>query len=410
MCPRDGGLIRIERVHFPGVRVVMTGWCETCSHRLLQDLPTGYGGLYPATFDLESGDAWGRWFPDLLIDGWAKPDRAPVAIETHGLATAQDVVLLPALDFVYGHALMALLNAQRHIDAGERVVALVPRALAHLVPPTVAETWIVDAPLSRFRGWLADLDQRIVTELGRFRQVTLSPASPRPHPSTWDLSRFIGELEEDRVGDPSIAFVWRNDRLWGGRPDGQIQRFEDTLALIAQRLPNVGGTLIGVGPRAADVTDSQLRDLRSDRPGDRAERRWLEVLKGSDLAIGVHGSNMLLPSGLAGATIELLPEDRFANFGDASLISDSDPAHVLFRHRTIPGRADLSDVTPARVAAMSVALLGSSADFRNSVLGAGSGLISSPWPSPGDAPRWHRELPDEQLGKFARLLALRVRG
>lgn len=371
------------------MRVVVEGRCQACGHALLQDLPTGYGRLYPTTLDLDTGEAWGRWFPDLLIEGWAEPDDDPVPFEIVGSASGSAVVFLPALDFVYGHALMALLNAQHHIDAGDRVVVLVPRSLAHLVPSDVDEAWIVDAPFDRLRGWLTDLDHRVSHELSRFEKVVLSPVFPRPHPSLWDLVRFTGALDEERYGEPSIVFAARSDRLWSKNADGQRRRFEDVLAGVRHRLPTAGGTIVGVGVPTGPDGGHGMRDLRSSMPSRASEERWLRILVGADVVIGVHGSNMLLPSGLSRATIELLPEDRFGNFGDASLLTVSDPARVLFRHRTLMGSADLSDVTADRVAAVALALLEGTESFQRTVLGPGSGLEPLAAAHPDREPVWH---------------------
>lgn len=389
VCPADGASIEVGKIHYPGVRVVLEGRCRSCEHRLLQDLPAGYGLLYPATLDLDTGRVWGRWFPDLLIDGWAKPDRSSVGLEIRGSASGEAVVFLPALDFVYGHALMALLNAQRHLDDGNRVVVLVPRSLAHLVPGEVAETWIFDEPLSRLRGWLTDLSRRLNDELSRFTSVVLSPAFPRPHPSTWDIARFTGPVAATQPGTPSVVFVSRTDRLWDGDRDRQARRFADVFGAIKTRFPRAQGSVVGVGP-AMNATVAGLRDLQREAPSVEDERSWLSVAAGADLVVGVHGSNMLLPSALGAATIELLPEDRFSNYGDATLLTQRDPVRALFRHRVVLGVDDLSDVSPQRVAKLAIATLDGVEGFDRTVLGIGSGLQASPNSSPEREPPWER--------------------
>jgi len=43
------------------------------------------------------------------------------------------------------------------------------------------------------------------------------------------------------------------------------------------------------------------------------ERSWCEAYARSQLVVGVHGSNMLLPTALAAGCVEILPHDRQGN-------------------------------------------------------------------------------------------------
>ena len=92
-------------------------------------------------------------------------------------------------------------------------------------------------------------------------------------------------------------------------------------------------------------------------PGESDERRWIGLMRGADLAVGVHGSNLVLASGLARATVELLPSERLGNFLQASVVIERDPLLALDRHRTIYGDALLDNITGARVADVAIAVL-----------------------------------------------------
>ena len=108
-------------------------------------------------------------------------------------------------------------------------------------------------------------------------------------------------------------------------------------------------------PPAACRTASPIS--RESRPDRETERRWLGLLRGADLVIGVHGSNLLLPTGLARASIELLPAERYGNALQATLPSSLDPVTALIRHRTLYGSDDLADLAPERVADVAVSVL-----------------------------------------------------
>lgn len=351
---------------------MLEGLCASCGHRYLQDLPTGHGLRYPSSVDLHSGDTWGEWFGPDLVNGWSRPDERPVAMKVEVHHEAANPVLLDCLDFIYGHALLRLFNATRHIDdANEDLVLLIPAALSALVPEGAAEVWTVEEPLGRLRGWLPDLDRRVAAELDRFERCTLSPAFAHPHPSTFDLERFTGPLAPRRAGEPSIVFVLREERFWGGSAEEQERRVTEAWARLAARFPPAGATVVGVGPTRA--WPAGLTDMRSERPDPAREREWLSVLAGADLAVGVHGSNMLLPSGLARATIELLPHSRYDNFGQATLVTEADPVATMLRHHTLHGDDELADVGADRVADLAAAVLASGPSLRASMLGSFAG-------------------------------------
>jgi hypothetical protein len=383
-CPRDGSPLDVAALRFPGARFVVEGTCPACGHRYVQDLPTAHAIVYPSTLDLDTGEAHGQWFEPELREGHAAPDVAPVALRVEIRRAGPRALVLNALDPVYGHALLKLLNADRlaaEVQDGEGLVVVVPAALAHLVPAAAAEAWVVDEPLSRLRGWLADLDARIAAELERFTSARLAAAAPHPHPSTFDLSRYTGPLEPRRFGEPSIVLCLRPDRFWGRSAHDQRKRYERLADALREAFPAAGIAALGLVASAA--IPARVTDLTAERPDAATEAAWLAALAGADLAVGVHGSNMLLPSGLARSTLELLPEDRYGNAFQATLATDVDPLATLYRHRTLYGAADLRDVAPERVSAIAFELLVGGPHFRARLLGPVAGQRDVP-PRPGE--------------------------
>ena len=376
----------------------------------MQETPTGHGFLYPTTLDLTTGMVRGKWFAPELAEAWANPDGDPVALRIDRRHAAQDVVVLHCLDPVYGHALLRLLNAQRHLDHepdGRALVVLVPRALEALVPDGVAEAWIVDEPLGRLRGWLLDLEERIPKELDRFDSWTLSPAYPHPHPSTYDLGRFTGWLEPQRFGAPSILFAPRPDRLWGTSETEQRTNFERLFALLRLRWPDAGAVSVGtVPPGQAPDTDG-ITDLTTPRPDLGCEREWLAAMKGADLVVGAHGSNMLLPSALAKTTIELLPRGRYLNPTQATIVAEPDPVLALYRYRVIHGDDELSDVAPERVAEIAGPLVDDLDGFRAHFTGPYAGVPVDGPPPPAAEPEgeWRPVEPERAPGGIRPIIA-----
>jgi hypothetical protein len=379
-CPRDASPLTIARLVLPGARFLLEGSCDRCGHVYLQDLPSGHALVYPSSLDLTTGEARGQWFETELREGSQQPDREPVSLDVDVRTPCDQAVLLNALDPIYGHGLLKLLNtqwvAEQARTSGRGTVVLVPAALAHLVPADVSEAWVVDEPLARLRGWLSQLDERLHTELSRFRSAWLAPAHPHPHPSTFDLAHFTGRLDARRLGEPSVVLCLRPDRLWGRSPRDQRRRYGQLVATLRQAFPALGAA--AVGTVGSELVPDGVEGLVAPRPGPDQERAWLEACAGADLAVGVHGSNMLLPSGLARATLELLPADRFGNFAQATLATDPDALASLYRHRTLYGESDLRDVAPARVAAVAREMLVGGAHFRSRHLGPVAGQHDLP--------------------------------
>jgi FkbM family methyltransferase len=369
------------RLRFPGWRLLLDGRCGGCGHRYLQDLPSGHGLVYPATLDITTGETFDQagatWFSSWLRTGWEAPDGRPVALSVEVHEEREAVVLLNCLDPVYGHALLKLLNVERETareDAG--CIVVVPSSLRPLVPEDVAEVWSVDERPGRFRGWLLDLEERWQRELGRFEQCELSPAYPHPHPSTYDLTALVGGIEPERPGTPSVVLSLRDDRLWGR--DGRTQRrnLERVRELVTAAFPDAAFTAIGLG--ASTPLPDGVSDRRAERPDEADERRWLALLRGADLALGVHGSNMLLPSGLARATVELIGEERYGNIFQGTLLAERDPMVALGAHRVVYGDAELGDVAPERVAALVLSVLREGHRFERLMTGPAAGLGRKP--------------------------------
>jgi hypothetical protein len=169
------------------------------------------------------------------------------------------------------------------------------------------------------------------------------------------LDTFAAGVTPERSGSPSIALSLRADRVWGADESDQAARIKGLWQLIAAEFPDARGVAIGIG--TPGTLPAGIEDATTAQPDAGTERRWLSLMHGADLAIGVHGSNMLLPSGFASSTLELLPASRYGNAFQATLMASQDPVAALVRHRTIYGSEDLSDVSAERVAEVAVSIL-----------------------------------------------------
>ena len=96
--------------------------------------------------------------------------------------------------------------------------------------------------------------------------------------------------------------------------------------------PDLTASIVGLGePRP--VPDG-VTDLRTTKMNVETELAWCRTYAKSHFVIGVHGSNMLLPTALAGGCIEVLPHDRFGNLAQDVAVRCNDVMQ-LFLYRFV---------------------------------------------------------------------------
>jgi len=401
-CPACGSQnITIERVIFPGIHVMADAHCNACNAEYMQDLPIGFGVDHAMAINTQNGklfeaDLGLAWIHVPLMKGYARPDENDIEVERVVYRTCTNVIVLNTLDFLYGHVLLKLYNAahylERYPDIG--LIVIVPRMFQWLVPKGVAEAWVVDLRLGHMQGWYSGIDRFVQEQLPHFASVQLARGYAHPVFANIDVEAFTGvapfPIEEFTSRPPHITFVAREDRLWFASPLGKfLYRALNKLGLkpslgrwyvaaqdrlirrsihrIRKAIPDVRFTVVGLaeGGGLADVAT----DLRTKRMDNSVERAWVEAYASSQVVVGVHGSNMLLPTAHAAACIEILPYDRYGNIVQDISVRRHDRLQ-LFLYRFVDEFA-----TPAAIARQAVAMFREFDNYyRNNVInGFGDG-------------------------------------
>lgn len=369
MCPHCQIPLKANGWHIPGMRNLADLECPRCNLFFWGDLPSGHGLYYPTLLERETGivhdEQHVEWFANWLVDSYNKRANVPVKFSIESFRPLNQVVLLNCLDGLYGHCLLKLLNAQYYLDhcPGFDLVVLVPRFLRWLVPDGVAAIWTVDVPLARgieWNDWLAAAIKRQIEPLG---QCWLSVALSHPHPDDYAIERFTRvrpfPLDEwdTRLEKPTVTFIWREDRIWQDRnqpgrarnlahkikhqagfalrPLDQQTYQVATLAQLLRRIsPQLDFAVAGLGHPGE--LPAWITDMRNTEINATVERTWCERYASSHVVIGVHGSNMLLPSAHAGAVVELVPNARWNNLIQDILVRAQDMRSTLYRYRFLP--------------------------------------------------------------------------
>ncbi len=386
-CPYCLAPLSVEGWHIPGMRNLADLRCARCGREFYGDLAAGQALYTPMLLEKANGavhDAHGvGWFADWLRKSYEHRADAPVPFEVRErLPVTRPVVLLNCLDTLYGHALLKLLNAQYYLDRTDvDLVLIVPSFLEWMLPDGVAQVWIVGLPLRRGTEWNEWLAREIRRRVEAFQSVSLSHALSHPRPDEYDIERFTQvapfPLDEwdARLKSPTVTYIWRDDRPWHltthDAPDALRERFGRLLGrhsdssdeqhrlvsalaeALRQDCPALDFAVVGLADTAKhENLPPWVEDLRRSRMDAGDERRWCARYAASHVVVGVHGSNMLLPTAHAGSLIELISPERWGNFTQDVLFRDTgDCRETLFRYRFLP------DSTPPHTLAQLISLM-----------------------------------------------------
>jgi hypothetical protein len=358
-CHACGMPVQANGVLWQGIHACGRFECQKCGGRFIEDLPVGHAMGKPCRLDSQGKLVSGAvpapgWFCEPLRRSLNAPDSSDIQLKVQSRRHAKRIVLLICIDSLYGHCLLKLLNASRHLrDPEFGLVILVPQFLAWMAPDGIAELWTTDIPLDRAERYFPSLERRIGEELERFAEVRLSKAIS--HPIDFQLADYTRVQRHNLAAeDYRITFIWRADRLWlqetlpmrACRKLGlhglllAIQRRKIVRALerIRHMLPEATPTVAGLGRQG--TFPSWIEDCRTQEAADAdAERSLCRVYAESRVVIGVHGSNMLLPSGHAGMCVDLMPSGRWPNIAQDILFPGEarhDARMIAFQYRFLP--------------------------------------------------------------------------
>ncbi|MEP6903039.1 MAG: hypothetical protein ABJA66_14910 [Actinomycetota bacterium] len=367
-CPNCHFSLTAKGFLITGMRNLADFLCLNCGGEFYGDLPAGQALFSPILLNKKSGAVFDNyhaaWFSDWLANAYKQRKDAPLRFEIRKFSQIKGkVILLNCLDALYGHSLLKLLNAQYYLDRQPdfSLIVIVPPFLEWMLPVGIAEAWVIDLPLRRGTEWNDWLAKEINERLKSFSEVFLSVAFSHPHYEDFDIERFTRvapfalENFEEFQNEPVITFIRREDRLWESENNtkpasfGKLKRSlgftENRLKEQTRKIIRFAESLRGEFPRLDFAVaglgketefPAWMTDLRLTKLNAETERRWCERYAASHVVLGVHGSNMLLPSAHAGSVIELLDEDRQRNFIQDILFRRSDAREMFFRYRFVP--------------------------------------------------------------------------
>ena len=376
-CPYSDKILKPVKVLWQGTHVCVVSESPD-GGEIIEELRIGHAAKTPYQIDLAkkaifSGDKYAEeLLAKPLLNSLQNPQTEQLEISQEIFKSYQRVIILNCVDYLYGHSLLKLLNAQRHLESNPDLglIVIVQKFLRWMVPDGVAEVWTVPISLKNGQDYYPSFAEFVEKQSQRFEEIYLSETYS--HPSRFDITKFtkVPKHSFDDSEKVQITFIWREDRLLVNsflfRVLRKLKLLQIALAIqnwkvqhlfekIRSKLPEAKFVVAGLGTKTK--FPKWIEDCRVERFNEITEKETCQIYSESRLVIGLHGSNMLLPSGLAGMTLDLI-ETRWGNFAQDVLYQETNPRLASFRYRYLP-----SQVSPDILANIAAQMIETQSDF-----------------------------------------------
>ena len=358
-CPICEQEIKANKIIWQGIHAGVESECKNCQRTFYQDLKVGHSLYTPCSVNLHNFELFGPgssedWYGIPLQKSLKNPNDSHIEFKKEIYANHDRIIILNCIDYLYGHSLLKLLNAERHLKDNPEygLVVIVPKFLEWMLPKGIAEKWVFDIPLKEGQEFFIDFNNVIQKEMKRFSEIHVSKAFS--HPKDFDITNFTGiEKHDFQKDDFRITFIWREDRCWMNSSlfqkavnklnvailknillTWQKRKMIKVFTELRKGFPDARFTVAGFGnhKKFPKWIDNQIvYNFSTD-----TEKRLCQIYSESRVVLGVHGSNMLLPSAHAGMTVDLMPDDRWGNFAQEILYQESDIRMGSYRYRYVP--------------------------------------------------------------------------
>lgn len=343
-----------------GIHICQEIVCKKCDHHIIKTLPIGHDTYFPSKINMktkiiEGDDRVYKWLSGPLMESVTNPKiDETVTIEFKQKKKFDEILIINCIDYLYGHSLLKLLNTDRENNArnlNTGIVVLIQKPFEWMVPDYIDEVWVVNLPFSKARNYYKQIHEKISTRLNDYQKISLSNSFA--HPNNFELENYI--KVKNSTEDKRITFIWREDRIWNDNfyVSKIIQKYPQTKKIFSPYIyiqrnkviklfkklrekldKDFTFTVVGLGNKTS--FPNWVDDLRTTTFNKEFEFKISQIYKESEVIIGVHGSNMLIPSGLSKMTVNLMPLDRWGNFSQDIIYQDKNPRISSYKIRYIP--------------------------------------------------------------------------
>lgn len=379
-CPICNNICRFKEIHFTGMRVIAEYECKSCNDTLYTDLPAGHGFYYETNY-LEKADKGyiddkgGQWFLNALKKTVFNRNEHDV----HILKKTKEhdkLVILSAVDSYFGHAVLRLMTSayykREHSDTD--ILLIYNKQLKWMVPEFIDNLIECSIPFKLSEQWIINLDSAVREIADAYESVYIATDYAHLYKNK-QIEVFTGipvKKPEDIFlqKNPCIGFIWREDRLWIDNERlsqaaniirkrlgidvsallirQQYNKIMKCMKIIRKQYPQGRIYIAGFGKQMK--FPKWVEDMRVLKPSEETEKIWCERYSNTTITIGLHGSNMILPSAYSAMVLDIIPEWKWYNVLEDIIIQRSDnPYDTLFRYRMIPKKTTTSEIASIAV-------------------------------------------------------------
>ena len=331
----------VKRFFFQGMHSMVESECGCCEAYYYHTLPI----FYDESFSIGISKKTEKVRYALKADTLAKP--LILSLRAQEKYTPQvlkiiykeykEVIILNCLDIDYNNIVSKILNAWHYLkmNSVQGLIMIIPSCMMWMVPEGIAEVWIIEARIFRLNKYIYSLDEFYQKEEARFEKIYLGKTIIHPDLKNIPLELFLKKNKFDfsqaGVKPFQITFFLSEDRFWLTNKADQFlfqlaTRFNLMRYLksyfcfkqnrncsvfadkISKVIKNISITATGTGKTGKlgkNVLDER-RLLSKEDP----MQYWTGIYSESDLSIGLHGDDMIIPKALAGNFIEIYDSNK----------------------------------------------------------------------------------------------------
>jgi hypothetical protein len=195
-CPTSGTALQPAKILWQGMHICVEFKSNGSGSEIIDLLRVGHSYNTSVQVDLAKGEVFSgksyvaEWLGKSLLNSLQNPRSDRLEIVKEIFKPCKRVIILNCIDYLYGHSLLKLLNAQRHLERNPEcgLIVIVPKFLRWMVPDGVAEVWTVPISLKNGQDYYLNFAEFVEEETKRFEQIYVSEAYS--HPSQFDITRF----------------------------------------------------------------------------------------------------------------------------------------------------------------------------------------------------------------------------
>ena len=348
-CPACGEKLTLKDFKFFGWRFLFDSDCKGCSSKFLIDMPIFSGIPYPAFYDQDVRlvvNQVPKWWSAPLCDIQNRIKSARVVKNISHTRRRDKAIIFNTLDFVFGHSFMRLEILTGYLD-NERYddfdfIVLLPTQLRYLLDryEQVISIIEIDLPFRDYTYFYTDIDVTVKSIFNEYRDVFCEHLR-YPQQEYIDLTRLNLPISKFVASVNKVVISYRTDRTIGITRRSQFKFYKK----LINRLKKAGVEVSVIGDKD-DFLFSGVKDLRESSINKQVDNTWSNECSGA-IVVGVHGSNMLIPSLCSSYCIEIVSSDKLFNFGQASsFYNEMNQQETIQKYRYIYGNRHLSDINP----------------------------------------------------------------